>query len=369
MMLVPDINSKSFVFFFEKGTSGLSWSIRDYSIRNRVKEYGPQDFHWTADEVNAKASQSLDAPTVSTNNLAFWHEHTLKCNEQHLGTTQQEVPSVASSLSSVQVRQPITAPGNGKFPVLNFEQLSNSPKGRKVQDMERILHSPNSEDWVTWNFFQSLYRDYPTRWWGHVVNTARRRNANLLFPFDDRSLPKPLFWSSVSAPSAYEVQSRTRMLASGNPQWSARANGLGPVEGSSEIDILFNHDQFVVYAEAKLGSDVSMSTTYDPQRNQIIRNIDCLIESAGDRTPIFWMLVRDERPDRAYVQLMNSYRDDPALLSRDLPHRDPLKLKAVAQNLTILLWMDFSELVFVPGGDSDSTAVKQELERRILGRS
>jgi hypothetical protein len=156
------------------------------------------------------------------------------------------------------------------------------------------------------------------------------------------------------------------MLASGNPEWASRATIPEPVEGSSEIDIVVEHDQFLVYVEAKLGSDISMGTTYDPQRNQIIRNIDCLIESAGDRTPIFWMLVRDEEPTRGYVQLMNNYGNDPRLLIRDLPHRDAETLKRIARNLTILLWSDFKELVCGPGSDPVKAAVKRELERRIL---
>jgi len=98
------------------------------------------------------------------------------------------------------------------------------------------------------------------------------------------------------------------MLASGNLKWVLRAKVPEPVECPSEIDIVFEHDKFLAVVESKLGSDVSMITKYDPQRNQIIRNIDCLIENAGHRTPIFWMLVRDESPDRAYVQLMNNYK-------------------------------------------------------------
>jgi len=109
------------------------------------------------------------------------------------------------------------------------------------------------------------------------------------FPFSD-------FWSSVRSPSEYEIQSRRRMLTSDNPQWELRAKSPEPVEGASEIDITFDHARFLIYVEAKLGSDVSMSTTYDPRRNQIIRNIDCLIAGSGDRVPMFWLLVRDEEP-------------------------------------------------------------------------
>ncbi len=47
------------------------------------------------------------------------------------------------------------------FPVLNLEQLLGLPKGNKLHGMERILYSRNSEDWVTWNFFQVLFRQYP----------------------------------------------------------------------------------------------------------------------------------------------------------------------------------------------------------------
>jgi hypothetical protein len=155
------------------------------------------------------------------------------------------------------------------------------------------------------------------------------------------------------------------MHNSGKAEWVERSKDPKAVEGQSEIDISFEHDDYLIYVEAKLHSDISRRTTYDPQRNQIARNIDCLIDKAGERTPIFWMLVRDDRPDRKYTQLMSSYKADPSLLVRELPHRDPKKLVLVAQNLTILLWRDFSELVCGLGWDAVSTAVKKELERRI----
>ena len=365
MMFIPDVNPRSFVFFFERGTSGTSWSLRDYSIKNRVKEYGPRDFRWSADEIHQKAQHSLDAPTHHTDDLTFWHEHTNECNEFHLGSPTNTPPVTAAAPTATQIlpqRSPLL---NGAIPVLNLQQLLDLPKGRKSQDVDRILHSPNSEDWVTWNFFQVILHQYPNGWWGHMLGAARRRNPALTFAFDERSLPVSKFWTLVRSPSIYESQSRARMLASGNPGWVARANVPDPVEGSSEIDIVFEHDEFMVFVEAKLGSDISMSTSYDPQRNQIIRNIDTLIESAGDRKPLFWMLVRDEEPSRAYVHLMNNYKADPSLLMRDLPHRDPATLNAIAQNLTIVLWSDFRELVCGPGWDDESAAVKKELERRI----
>ena len=383
---IPDVNPTSFVFFFERGTSGTSWSIRDYSIKNRVKELGPHHFHWTADQLHARAVHSIDALTVSTDNLEFWHDFTRKCNTQYLSPEAAPPPAgprqaahrpqvapqtpvaVASSVPVVVFPSSSgTAQPNGSFPVVDLDHLLDSHKGRKMQDIERILHSPNSEDWVTWTFFRILLTQYPTGWWGHLVSAARRRNSELVFPFDERSVPRPALWSAVPSPLAYEAASRVRMRESGNREWVLRAQNPDPVEGSSEIDVTFEHDQFLVFVEAKLGSDISMDTKYDPQRNQIARNIDCLIEKAGDRTPVFWLMVRDEAPDRAYVQLMNAYKADPTILARELPHRDPSKLHEVSRNLTTLLWSDFSELVCGPGWDEISTAVKRELARRISG--
>src|ERR1039458_682619 len=60
MVLVPEINPRSFLFFFEKGATGFSYSLRDYSIPNHVTERRARDFGWSADEVRRKATHILD---------------------------------------------------------------------------------------------------------------------------------------------------------------------------------------------------------------------------------------------------------------------------------------------------------------------
>ena len=371
MMFIPEVNSKSFIFFFERGTG---WSIRDYSVKNCVRERGPANSQWSADELHEKARYSLDAPTVRTDDLAFWHKYTNDCNGRYLGGAPVSAAVEAAPASAAaaplareadRTTQPTPDPVQS-FPILYLDRLQHSPKGRKAQDMARILHSPNSEDWVTWNFFQILLDQYPAGWWGQLVSAARRRNPELGFPFDDRSLPTPAFWELVRSPLGYESLSRARMANSGNPEWMARARTPDPVEGASEIDITLDHEEFLIFIEAKLGSDVSMSTSHDPERNQIVRNIDCLMETAGDRMPFFWLLVKDGEPSRAYVQLVDAYKDDPGQLCKALPHRDPEALRTIARALTILEWRDFAELVCGDGSDQETNAVKRELERRIL---
>lgn len=364
MMLVPGVNPDSFVFFFEKGNSGTSWSIRDYSVKNRVKEYGPRDFPLSADDIHRQALHSLDAPTHQTTDLNFWHAHTEECNRQYLGKT--PVPQPKSNLPEASPPPARQGLAEGAFPVIDLQELLNSSKGRKPQDMERILHSPNSEDWVTWNFFRLLLKQYPRGWWGHLLSAARRRNRQLHFPYEEGSTPDLGLWRAVGSPPAYEMQNRARMRQSGNPELVLRAGMPDPVEGASEIDIAVEDKNFLVFIEAKLGSDVSLRTSYDPQRNQIVRNIDCLIEKAGGRFPMFWLLAKDQNPSRAYVHLIESYRSDASQLARELPQRDPEILRSIAQNLTILPWSDFIELVCGPGMDQEVNLVKQELERRMV---
>ena len=42
------------------------------------------------------------------------------------------------------------------FPFVEFDQLLAHPKASKREDLERILRSPRSEDWVTWNVLRAI---------------------------------------------------------------------------------------------------------------------------------------------------------------------------------------------------------------------
>lgn len=95
MIHIPEVNAKSFVFFFEKGESGLSWSIRDYSEKGVPKQYGRSDFAWTADQVREKAKYSFDGPAVDTNENDYWHERTCEYNKTYLGHDAELKPSPA----------------------------------------------------------------------------------------------------------------------------------------------------------------------------------------------------------------------------------------------------------------------------------
>jgi len=366
MAYVPEVNPNTFLLFFEKGDSGASYSLRDYSVLDRVAERRAKELPWTGAEIRRMARYLFDAPAIDTNNLAFWHAYTVEGNEFLRRAGVLPADGGAASLPAAPPEQPASA--GRTYPILNAGLLQALPKWGKGRDIARMLHSPQSEDWVTWNLLNLLGAQYPEQWWAHVTAVARRGNPGLELPGPPGGALELDFWRRVPAPAAYEAASRVRMRASGIPALLDRTRDPQPVEGPSEIDVIFRAPRFVVFAEAKLGADVELGTTYDPSRNQIARNIDCLLEHAAGRTPFFWMLVRDTGPARAYVQLMNAYRTDPRTLARDLPHRDPVGLARIARNLTFLAWRDLGEILWAacPGDDDRVRSIKAELERRVL---
>ncbi len=136
------------------------------------------------------------------------------------------------------------------------------------------------------------------------------------------------------------------------------------MEGRSEIDIQFEGRSYLVFVEAKLGSDISLSTTYDPERNQIVRNIDCVLEVCGKRHPVFWMFVRDRQPTRAYIQLMEQYRDASKLCCA-LPHRAATQIKEVTEGLAVVTWADLMNLLSGKNWMSPEAEVQREIQRRV----
>jgi hypothetical protein len=233
----------TFVFFFHKGPSETSWSVRDYSVPGSVGLRYASDFQDSAgrvplaSEIRAAAEYDFPAPAHPTTDLDYWHAVIRAKNAEYLASE-----SPASSPATVLIPQ--TQPSAGtlapSFPVLNLPKLMSSPKARKRGDIERILHSENSEDYVTWNFFQLLESVPSSRWWPALL---RLSGVNSIDPADT---PSVRLWQTVAAPRAYEALSRERMRTSDNPAWRERSLDLNPVEGPSEIDITFEGRSYIV---------------------------------------------------------------------------------------------------------------------------
>jgi hypothetical protein len=152
------------------------------------------------------------------------------------------------------------------------------------------------------------------------------------------------------------------MRASNNREWRDRALNPKPVEGETEVEVSLEGAGYLVYVEAKLRSDIGARTTYDPYRNQIVRNIDCVLEYRARRRPYFWMFARDRRPERTYVQLLKQYRRDPGMLAEQLPHRSRREIDEVSRTLAIITWRELLEAVTPE--DREERVVYRELQKR-----
>jgi hypothetical protein len=366
LVYVPEINPTSFVLLFEKGAAGNSWSIRDYFGPHGLSLSYAQDLNLALPVIRERAMRSglmFDAPTVATTNCDYWRRCITGYNSRYL----QKALTVAPEGSSESV-DPVQTNLMNCYPVLAIEKLRNHAKWRKRQDQEWILRNANSEDWVTWNAFALLASTSSHVWWPRLLSLAEESNSNLRVPADWLETPEVRLWEAVAAPRAYEAASRLRMRCSGNRARILRSLSAVPVEGRSEIDVVLQNAHLLVFVEAKLGSDISLRTTHDPSRNQIVRNIDCLLDQANGRAPLFLMLVRDAAEGRAYTQLISKYRLDPTTLTGELPHHSPEMVKSLALNLSIIRWKDLlaPSIEDDPADDEVTSAVKKELRRRVL---
>lgn len=121
------------------------------------------------------------------------------------------------------------------------------------------------------------------------------------------------------------------------------------LEGATKVDALLIAPEtgFAVLFEAKVVSDISTGVQFDILRNQIARTIDVTLEQNTRLQPPLsgrrpgrtcYVLItpdifRKNRESRLYGWLLPAYQQDPALLQRHLPHRQPAGLESVPQRL------------------------------------
>jgi len=190
-----------------------------------------------------------------------------------------------------------------------YDPMLSTMRGSKREAMR----SENSEDILTWNCFRSLRQIDPSAWLPHLATRAFGESH----PFVNVEANMDL-WQSVPPPPGLR-----------------RSQGA---EGPSEIDVVIESDDAVWFIEAKYKSDISVRTTNNAERNQIIRNIDTGSWYAGPRKFYFALLVLDPQYSQAGVRTINTYRDSFSEVRRLLPHRpDGL---ANLRSLGTLTWVD-----------------------------
>ena len=83
LIYVPEIEPNTFLFFYFKGNTGLSYSFRDYSSDPPTVTYA-NAYPYTADDILSMATWHFDAEAVSTDNVGYWRDQIGMLNQRYL---------------------------------------------------------------------------------------------------------------------------------------------------------------------------------------------------------------------------------------------------------------------------------------------
>ena len=146
------------------------------------------------------------------------------------------------------------------------------------------IKSVNSEDAVTWNFFKSLRAIEPELWFPKLFYCSFGNACKYL---SDKIIID--LWKEVSPPQSIKDTQKE--------------------EGNSEIDVIIESKDFVWFLEAKYRSDISIKTTNNENRDQIIRNIDVGSNYAGSKDFYFSLIYFDEKYSQLGIKKVSEYKD------------------------------------------------------------
>ena len=178
------------------------------------------------------------------------------------------------------------------------------------------MRSENSEDVLTWNVFKSLAQINPMWWLPEAFSLA----FDTSYPYD--SVVKIDLWKSIEPPPSITDFQKD--------------------EGNSEIDIIIESGKFVWFIEAKFKSDISLRTTNNENRDQLLRNIDVGSYYSGVRDFYFSLLYFDEEKTKSGIERIELYSNIGAREFKTmLPHRsDSLEnIKGISK----IKWSDFNK--------------------------
>lgn len=200
-----------------------------------------------------------------------------------------------------------------------------------VEGLPKVC-SENSEDALTWRFFSPL------------ISLSPKKKGDWLATFLELSLGHSINEGLVRALMKAEL-----MFWRGRkeePKYSPPPS-LGFPEGNTEVDLTIVAEETVIFVEAKHRSDIETHTTYCPDRDQIIRNIDVGTYYAWNRELDFYFVLLTSPNCLKSMRRLKKYQSTPQNIVEGLPHRTDIPNRSVqiANNLGLTTWNACTEVL------------------------
>ena len=98
---IPQINPNTFLFFYHEGSSGKSFSFREYPAQGKPKTtYAKAYPSFSADQILKLAEHVFDAPTHPTTDNEYWYSKIKELNERYLS---HEKPSADTAFKRISI--------------------------------------------------------------------------------------------------------------------------------------------------------------------------------------------------------------------------------------------------------------------------
>jgi len=173
------------------------------------------------------------------------------------------------------------------------------------------LGSENSEDAMMWNVFKTLEKSNPEKWFSEIF-------PQIILDKDEQFIdPMLRFWDKYFPP-----------LLRSFP------------EGEMHVGLTIETTNKLIFIEAKYEADISKSTKHDPNRDQIIRNIDVGTWAAKKRAKAFYFVLLTLKTNTYSIDKLNYYKSNPSNIIDQIGsyRRDIKDYVALCENIHVIYW-------------------------------
>ena len=164
---------------------------------------------------------------------------------------------------------------------------------------------------MTWNVFKTLEKSNSEKWFPQIF-------PQITLDKDEQFIdPMLKFWGKYFPPL------------------------LRPFpEGETHADLTIETSNKLIFIEAKYKADISKKTQHDPNRDQIIKNIDVGSWAAKKRAKEFYFILLTLETNTYSIDKLNYYKSNPSnIIEKIGSYRKDIKdYAALCENIHVIYW-------------------------------